>query len=124
MSPLDQLFFRKYDEDNYNCAHLVCEAWLILYKADISELLHSMLEPFSARHVNSKHRRKFKRLKTPCAKGCIIQMRNRGYGAHVGLYLNGYVLQINENFVEYQPLEIASRGFNVVSFYSAPKGTT
>ena len=116
MSGLNALFHREYDEDNYNCAHLVCEAWEKITGHDISVYLSGMLEALEYRSVDTEKRHYFRRTIKPVSP-CIVQMRNKGQVPHVGIYVDGFVMQITQQGVQNQPLEISTRGYKLIKFY-------
>ncbi len=113
---LDFLFAREYDEDNYNCLHLVCEAWKALSGDDIEPYFNGMLATLENRKVDAKKRHYFELIKRPKTP-CIVQMRNKGQVPHVGLFIDGMVMQITQQGVQNQPLEISTRGFKLVKYY-------
>lgn len=113
---IDEFFFRTYNKNTYNCAHLLAEAWLKITGQNIEFALTGFLRPAQARSVGIELRHKFTRLKKPEAP-CIVLMGRRGATAHVGLYYRGKVLHIHASGTEFVPLDVASRGFNSVRFY-------
>lgn len=114
---IDEFFFRTYDRNNYNCAHLVAEAWLKITGEDIEAALTGFLRPFRARSVGMSLRHKFVRLQAPQSP-CIVLMNRPGAVAHVGVYYRGKVLHIHASGTEYVPLDVARRGFTSARFYT------
>lgn len=114
---IDEFFFKKYNRNTYNCAHLVSDVWLKLTGQDISERLRGFLKPVRLRSVGMDLRHEFVRLKCPQSP-CIVLMNRPGAVAHVGVYYRGKVLHIHASGTEYVPLDVASRGFTTVRFYS------
>lgn len=115
---LDFLFARQYDEEKYNCAHLVCEAWQSLTGADVTPFLLPVLMGREQRYFDYRQRKNFKRLERP-ESPCIVDMRSRGCYPHVGIYIDfDSVMQITESGVQCQPLGISTRGYKKVSFWS------
>ena len=49
--------------------------------------------------------------------GDVVFMRDKNEGSHIGLFYEGKVLHLGEYFVEYQPIEVATRGYKEVRFY-------
>lgn len=113
---IDEFFFKQYNKNTYNCAHLVAEAWLKITGQDINDKLKGFLKPVLARSVGTSLRHEFTRLKAP-ESPCIVLMNRPGAVAHVGVYYRGKVLHIHATATEYQPLDVASRGFTTVRFY-------
>lgn len=113
---IDKYFTRKYNADTYNCAHFVCEVWEDLYGMDIRHKLLPLLTPVKERSAPLDLRHNFERLVKP-AEPCFVLMHRRKCDAHVGLYINGKVLHINDIRVELAPLKIVTIGFDSVGFY-------
>lgn len=114
---IDEFLRKRYNRDRYNCAHFVCEVWAKLCGADISKLLESLLLPAKDRHASFSLRRVFTRLDKPVSP-CIALMQRRGSEPHVGVFLRGRILHIHEMGVEFMPVDVASRGFDSVRFYT------
>ena len=113
---IDVFFHRKYDRNSYNCAHFVCEVWQSLTGESIAHKLAGLLEAPKDRRASFDLRRQFKRLERP-ESPCLALMQRRGSAPHVGLFLRGRVLHIHEMGVEFQPIDVASRGFEKIGFY-------
>lgn len=113
---LDPLFHREYDEENYNCAHLFCDAWMSWTGDDVTDVLSGILKAPDDRRIDYKTRHYFAPTKTPVTP-CMIEMQSKGQPPHVGFYHNGFVMQITQQGVQNQPLEISTRGFNEITFY-------
>jgi hypothetical protein len=113
---VDQFLDRQYDRANYNCAHLVCEAWEAETGQALGDVLQGFLLPPRARHVDWSKRHALKRLDSPQSP-CIVLMRRPRLSAHVGMFVRGKVLHINEAGVAFQRLSIATLGFPIVGFY-------
>ena len=113
---IDKFYSRRYNKDSYNCAHFVAEVWEHLTGVDISTSIAGFLLPPKDRYVRLKIRKSFKRITLPKSP-CILIMHRPKSTPHAGLYYNGKVFQIHEKGVEYQPLDVACRGFSKVRFY-------
>lgn len=113
---IDGFFHKRYNRQSYNCAHFVCEVWKHVTGAAIDHTFEGFLHPPSARRVDPALRRAFVRLSQPMSP-CIVLMQRAKSPPHAGVYLKGRVLHIHENGVEYQPVDVASRGFDRVRFY-------
>lgn len=114
---IDRFLGRKYNKQAYNCAHLVAEVWQAETGIDIAHKLAGFLRPPRERSVAFELRRAFRRLEAPQSP-CIVLMTRPHSVPHVGIYLRGKVLHIHEVGVEYQPIDVATRGFNTVRFYT------
>lgn len=108
-------FYRKtFDEKNYNCLHFTSEIWLEHTGQNITEMLTSFLEEAST----PKRRivRLFEEITVP-EEPCIVVMQRPRVNPHLGVYLRRRVLHITEAGVEFQPVEVASRGFKTIRFF-------
>jgi ABC-type enterochelin transport system permease subunit len=112
----DKYLYRTYHKDLYNCAHFVCEIWKDLVGEDISAYLQTLLKPKDERHIQLSMFRKFTRLDRPISP-CIVYMLCMKEDPHVGVYVNGMVLNLRRQGPEYLPLDLAGRGFNSMRFY-------
>jgi hypothetical protein len=115
--PFDDYFNRVYDNDSYNCAHLVCEAWQDITGDDLSEVLKGFLQPVKDRTAELSIKNKLKRSKE-LVSPCIVLMTHKNSEPHVGIYIDGKVLHIREIGVHYQPLEMASFGYSNRRYYT------
>lgn len=113
---IDAFFNRKYDRNNYNCAHFVCEVWESITGEDLTHKLAGFLRSPDDRRAVLSDLRVFKRLDRP-ESPCLALMQRRGSAPHVGLFVRGRVLHIHEMGVEFQPIDVASRGFEKIGFY-------
>jgi len=113
---IDQFFHRKYNINSYNCAHFVCEVWESLTGESIAHKLAGVLKPPKDRVVGFDLRRQFKRLAGP-ESPCLTLMQRAKNAPHVGIYLRGRVFHIQETGVEFQPIDVAKRGFDKIGFY-------
>lgn len=113
---IDKYFNRRYSAKNYNCAHLVCEVWQDLTGVDISHSMSGFLCAPTARTVPRERLRVFRVVPKPVTP-CIVFMQRLRSPPHVGIWVRGRVLHILENSkVQYQPLDVVTRGFKKVRF--------
>lgn len=113
---IDVFFNKRYDRRSYNCAHFVCEVWKHITGEDLSAKLTGFLKAPEDRRAVLSDLRSFKRLQAP-ESPCVALMQRRGSAPHVGIFLRGRVLHIHEMGVEFQPIDVASRGFERIGFY-------
>lgn len=113
---IDAFFHRKYNRETYNCAHFVCDVWENLTGEQIAHKLGPLLLPPKERYVAPELRRHFRKLERP-ESPCVVLMQRRGSPPHVGIFVRGRVLHIHERGVEFQPTDVASRGFERTGFY-------
>lgn len=104
MIDTDKYLSSVFDIKSYNCWHFVKDVWL--------ELRGQLLEVATVRQAQVDY------VELPAPRSpCLVLMEAVGQVPHVGVYLNGKVLHLKQNGAWYQPLEIASVGFQSTSFY-------
>lgn len=114
---IDEFLLKKFDIRKYNCWDLVRDVWLKLMNQDLGtpELTHY------TRHemhdvVDAWTDLRYREIDAPQSP-CIVLMLRRGFMPHVGVFYNRRVIHIKRAGAQYQPLEIASLGFEQVRFY-------
>jgi hypothetical protein len=112
---IDSYLGRRFDRERYNCLHFTCEVWLALTRVDITEKLAAVLNP-SKRVPSRKLFRGFTQLDKPQSP-CLVFMQRAHCAPHIGIYFRGKVLHLHEMGVEFQPVEVAMRGFTGVRYY-------
>ncbi|MGB6825971.1 hypothetical protein [Psychrobacter sp.] len=99
----------KYDADKYCCEHFLIDAYRHYTGIDISnKLLTSGF--FSALNL-----RQFVPVVEP-SQHTIVLFRDKGK-AHVGLWIDGRVLHLEQQGVVWQMLDIVKRNFERVTYY-------
>ena len=78
--------------------------------------MKGFLLPVKDRYALTSIRKHFKKLDAPIHLSIVLMRRPKG-APHVGIYYKNKVLQIAEEGVTLTPLDVASIGFNKVSFY-------
>jgi hypothetical protein len=116
IASFDQYLARAYDHRRYNCLHFARDVMLDLTGVDIGERLAGVLDP-ETRTLGKRHFDAFRRLETP-ESPCLVFMSRRRGEPHVGVFARGRVLHIRERGVQFQPLEVAALGFEIVRYYS------
>lgn len=116
MKSIDKFFSRKYSATDYNCAHFVSEVWEYLTGRNIRACLNGFLLPPQDINARMVIRQYFKRLDAPCSP-CIVLMQRPKIAAHVGLFLRGKVLHIQDGRVEYQPIDVVVKGYKSHRYY-------
>lgn len=114
---LDDFFYRRYNRQNYNCAHFVCEVWKHLTGQNIETELEGFLRPPKDRRADPALRRKFKKLAAPVSP-CLVLMQRHKSVPHAGVYIRGRIIHIHELGVECLPVDVATRGFNKLGYYT------
>lgn len=101
----------KYDANNYCCEHFLIDAYKHYTGIDLSTKL------LTSGFFKAKNLRYFKQVDEP-KQHTIVLFRAKDK-AHVGLWVHGRVLHLEEHGVVWQGLQIASMGFEKVMFYEA-----
>jgi hypothetical protein len=117
MMGLDAFFMRKYDKNNYNCAHFVVEVYKHLTGRDITAEMQGFLFPIGEREASLSLRRTFKETAKPIETS-IVLFQGRRVAPHVGIYLNRKVFHLTESGVYHMPVEVVKIGFKTVRFFS------
>lgn len=115
MTSIDPFLAKKYDRARYNCLHFTRDVWKAQTNVDITDKLSSLLNP-DTRTIRKGNLESFTRLDAP-VDPCLVLMRRRKAAPHVGVFVRGKVIHIHEMGVEYQPIDVATRGFESVRFY-------
>lgn len=120
MFQVDRYLAKKFRLDSYNCWHFVRDVWFELTGALLydytptkvnrdelylaaSDATHHFVLDASAKHS-----------KLPS----IVLMKRGREVPHIGVMYNGKVLHLRPEGAMYQPLDVASVGFDKVLFYT------
>lgn len=112
----DKYMHLQFDPDYFDCLHLTRMVWKDATGEDLGERLDGLMGARGKRRLRAAHPRAFRRLEAPVSPCLVLMQRPRSL-PHVGVYLRGKVLHIQETGVEFVPVDIASRGFKTVKFY-------
>jgi hypothetical protein len=100
----------------YNCFDLVSEAWLALTGECITDRFPRLQGAFVDRKMTHTGLRSAERLKTPVTPCVAIFQRPRTV-PHVGIWIDGRILHLNESGAEFTLPEIAKRYYRTVRYY-------
>jgi hypothetical protein len=115
---VDRYFQRRYNAKDYNCAHFVCEVWADIKGDDLTIALRGLLCPWSDRRAVIGDLRAIRMLSAP-ESPCVVYMHSRLRDTHVGIFIRDRVLHLTERSgVQFQPLDVASLGFQRVRFFT------
>ncbi len=114
---IDKYFFRTYNRETYNCAHLVCEVWKDITGQDLSGPMRGFLAGRGNTRAILADLRRFRRLDGPVSP-CIVLFQAPKLAPHTGIFIRGRVLHIQPRGVEFQPVEVISPGFKKTGFYT------
>ena len=114
---IDALFGKIHNDDTYNCAHFVADAYKHLTGREIMEDLQTFLRPPEKRTAPLSMRHRWRRLRYP-KDGCVVLLRRPRTPSHVGLWYEGKVIHLTAQGVQFQPVDIAAMGYKTTGFYS------
>lgn len=114
---IDPYFFRLYDAVKYHCGYFTADVWFDMTGQDIRDALGDLFAaPLAARKIKKRHRAAFSKLPQPVSPCLAFFYRPRA-APHVGVWFQGRVLHIHSKGVEWQPPEVASRGFESMEYF-------
>jgi hypothetical protein len=115
IASIDPYLGKRYDRVHYNCLHFSRDVWLDATGIDITDVLRDVLDP-NTRKPTRKLLQSFQEVKEP-VDPCLVMMRRPRLAPHIGVWIRGKILHLQERGAEYQPLEIASVGFSSARYY-------
>lgn len=107
---LDDLFLKKYDINKYNCSHFVIDAFKIITGCDLSSVLNWQ-------KIKAMPRKSFK-LETEIKDKTLLCFMSNKHENHIGLLYKNKILHFRSGGAEYQPVNVATRYFKRIRFYS------
>ena len=110
---IDPYLDRMYIPRVYTCYHFVAEILKDRIGKDLSE---SLAHLFNTGKLSKSHVRLFTEVKVPTDYNIVIMQRPNVNPPHMGVFIRGKILHLHRKGVEYQPIDIASRGFPSVRF--------
>lgn len=117
---VERFITKEYHGRNYNCWHFACDVWSALsgqvYAADPVDV---ELNPSALHEQALQMTGQFTTLDKPRSP-CFVLMRRQRLNPHVGVYINGKVLSLNERGASYVDLDHATACYPTVTFH-APK---
>lgn len=117
---MDNFLQKEYDAKNYNCWHFACDVWSSLtgqlYSPSRTDDYHtvSQLHDAALNMTGS-----FESLPTPL-NPCFVLMRRLRIPPHIGIFIDGRVLHLNDRGAYFDSLDHATACFTEVT-YHAPK---
>lgn len=110
---IDVYHGRVYIPKVYTCYHFVAEVLMDVSGRDLSKTLEHL---FNTGKLSREHVRQFTEVQSPQENCIVIMQRPNVNPPHMGIYIRKKVLHLHRKGVEYQPIDVASRGFPVVRF--------
>lgn len=117
MISVDKYLDRKLDRETYNCLHFSDDVWFDVTGERLSERLGGLMGRLGTKRITKATVRAFRRLVEPVSP-CIVIMKRPGAQPHMGVFIRGNVLHIQEHGVEFLPISLAARGFKSVRYYA------
>jgi hypothetical protein len=113
MQSLDSILHKR-ASNTYTCRHWLRDAWLLLTDEDLERTLPRLfgfkIPPVAMGRVTIL-------LQKP-ESPCIVLMEKKGDHSHVGVYVDNCIAHLTDSHgVEFQPANIATRGFDKVRYY-------
>jgi hypothetical protein len=97
----------------YNCWNFACDVWKDVTGQDISSRIPKHT---SVRDLVQDHASRLTPLVEP-ESPCLVMMQSNRKIPHIGVFVNGSVLHMNEKGAFRQPLSRASIGYHTLNFY-------
>lgn len=100
---IDQFLDREYDCESYNCGHFVVEVYKELTGIDLKNICSAFLS--SNLEWYSKELKFRTRLDKPVSP-CLAMIKGNWQIPHVGIYIDGKILHLNDQGSSLDPLEV------------------
>ncbi len=117
---VEKFLLKEYDAQRYNCWHFACEVWSAITgqiynaapidKLDNPSYLHERALQMAGQFVTLPQPR----------DPCFVLMRRQRLTPHVGIYIKGNILHLNERGAFYAAADHVTAIFPTVT-YHAPK---
>ena len=109
-------FLRKEYRKDYTCLEFTADVWMAHVGEDILAFLKAFHSPVGNKRDRILTMRKGIELANP-ADPCIVVMQRPGVIPHMGVFLRGRVLHLQQSGPEFQPLNVATRCFLKTKFF-------
>lgn len=113
---IDSYMGRTFHIRDYNCWHLLQDAWRDLTGRDLGDRTPIRVTFAALIGRFDTDVPEFTELPGPKDPSLVL-MRRSGTVPHCGVYVRGRVLQMTPTGVSYLPVEVATAGFAQVGFY-------
>lgn len=120
MFSVERFIVKEYDKKNYNCWHFACDVWSSMTGQLYTPDKVDNYQPTSQLHERALNiAQQFVTLDSPKSP-CFVLMRRQRLEPHVGIFMNGNILHLNERGAFYQPAHTVTACYPTVT-YHAPK---
>lgn len=113
---MDPYLSRVYQKGLYTCLEFTVEVWKDLTGEDIGDRLRILHMASADRRITPSDLRHFLRLPAPTSP-CIALMRRSKAVPHMGVFLRGRILHLNEMGASFQTPPFAGLGFKTATYY-------
>lgn len=122
MRPLDtdKYLSKRFHITNYNCWHFVRDVWFELTNEMLYDYTPAKTTKYELQLAAEDARYRFVQVPKDTGKHLplIVLMKRYRDVPHIGVLYKGKVLHLRPEGVMYQPLDVASVGFDDVLFYT------
>lgn len=112
---IDCFHGRVYSDRRYTCYHFAREVWLHLTGVDLAQRVAGLFGSVPLAKLQRAHVRAFAPLPGPVSPCLVVMQRHRAV-PHVGVYVDGRVLHLTRQGVEFQPIHVAGCGFTRIRY--------
>lgn len=117
---VENFLLKEYDKRNYNCWHFACDVWSALTGQVLSPAKVDSCIPTTQLHERALSiAGNFVTLQQPQSP-CFVLMLRKRLEPHVGVYIRGNILHLNERGAFYAPADSVTAIYPTVT-YHAPK---
>ena len=111
-------FLDKAPVPGFDCLDLAREVWGYVSEEDAKSHLDELCAGVHAEdgHVVLSTMKKFEKLETPSEK-CFVVMHGPKGKLHIGVFVDGRVIHMTHNGVEYRPLSMMKMLFHKIGYY-------
>ena len=110
-------FLDRVPRPGYNCFDFMREVWLYLKGEDLADKFTGLIGDFANRRLNLSAVKGLKHSSKPIADPCFVVMQKKNCDPHCGVYLDGRILHMKEEGVEFQPPVVARYYFRNLRYY-------
>jgi hypothetical protein len=113
---VDPYLSRVYRKGFYTCLEFTAEVWKDITGEDIGDRLPILRVASAERRITPSDLRRFERLTAPVSP-CIALIRRPKAVPHMGVFLRGNILHLNDMGASFQSPQFAGLGFTTMTYY-------
>lgn len=115
---VDKYLSKRFHLQHYNCWHFVRDVWYELSGVMLYDYTPDRVTKYEMQLAAEDASHRFMRIETPGTSPLIVLMKRNRDVPHIGVLYNGKVLHLRPEGAVYQPMDIASTGFDQIIFYT------